>query len=115
MKEALIQLVEKDQLRDVPQFKSGDTIKIHYKVREGGKERIQVFEGVAIRVKGGGVAKAVTVRKVSYGVGVERIIPVNSPLVEKIEVLRIGKVRRSKLYYLRTRSGKAARIKEIRR
>ncbi|BBM44807.1 50S ribosomal protein L19 [Leptotrichia trevisanii] len=116
MKEKLIELVEKNYLKaDVPQFKSGDTVAVHYKVKEGNKERIQVFEGVVIRVSGGSVAKNFTVRKVSQGIGVERIIPLNSPLVEKIEVKRIGKVRRSKLYYLRNLSGKAARIKEIRK
>ena len=116
MKEKLIDLVEKDYLKaDVPQFKSGDTVAVHYKVKEGNKERIQVFEGVVIRVSGGSVAKNFTVRKISSGIGVERIIPLNSPLIEKIEVKRIGKVRRSKLYYLRNLSGKAARIKEIRK
>ena len=116
MKEKLIELVEKSYLKsDVPQFKSGDTVAVHYKVKEGNKERIQVFEGVVIRVSGGSVAKNFTVRKISSGIGVERIIPLNSPLIEKIEVKRIGKVRRSKLYYLRILSGKAARIKEIRK
>ena len=116
MKEKLIELVEKDYLKaNVPQFKSGDTVAVHYKVKEGNKERIQVFEGVVIRVSGGSVAKNFTVRKISSGIGVERIIPLNSPLIEKIEVKRIGKVRRSKLYYLRNLSGKAARIKEIRK
>ena len=116
MKEKLIELVEKDQLKtDIPEFKAGDTVAVHYKVKEGNKERIQVFEGVVIRVSGGGISKNFTVRKVSSGVGVERIMPVNSPLIEKIEVKRIGKVRRSRLYYLRELSGKAARIKEIRK
>ena len=116
MKEKLIELVEKSYLKsDVPQFKSGDTVAVHYKVKEGNKERIQVFEGVVIRVSGGSVAKNFTVRKISSGIGAERIIPLNSPLIEKIEVKRIGKVRRSKLYYLRNLSGKAARIKEIRK
>ncbi len=116
MKEKLIQLVEQNYLRaDMPQFKAGDTIVVHYKVKEGEKERIQLFEGVVIRVNGGGVAKTFTIRKVTGGVGVERIIPINSPMIEKIEVKKIGKVRRSKLYYLRELSGKKARIKEIRR
>jgi large subunit ribosomal protein L19 len=116
LKEKLIELVEKDQLKtDIPNFKAGDTIAVHYKVTEGNKERIQVFEGVVIRVSGGGISKNFTVRKVSSGVGVERIMPINSPLIEKIEVKRIGKVRRSRLYYLRELSGKAARIKEIRK
>ena len=114
MKEKLIELVEKDYIKtELPQFKAGDTIVVHYKVKEGNKERIQLFEGVVIRVSGGGIAKNFTVRKVSSGVGVERIIPLNSPLIDKIEVKRIGKVRRSRLYYLRNLSGKAARIKEI--
>ncbi len=116
MKEKLIELVEKQYLRDdIPEFKAGDTIRVHYKVKEGNKERIQVFEGVVIRICGGQIAKNITVRKVSYSVGVERIIPINSPYIDKIEVKKIGKVRRAKLYYLRERSGKAARIKEIRR
>ena len=116
MKEKLIQLVEKDYLRtDIPQFKAGDTLAVHYKVVEGNKERIQIFEGVVIRVNGGGLAKTFTIRKISAGVGVERIIPVNSPRIDKIDVLKIGKVRRSKLYYLRGLSGKKARIKEIRK
>ncbi len=116
LKEKLIELVEKDYIKtELPQFKAGDTIVVHYKVKEGNKERIQLFEGVVIRVSGGGIAKNFTVRKVSSGVGVERIIPLNSPLIDKIEVKRIGKVRRSRLYYLRNLSGKAARIKEIRR
>lgn len=115
MKEKLIELVEKSYLvKDLPSFKSGDTISVSYKVKEGNKERIQIFEGVVIRISGEGISKNFTVRKVSSGVGVERIIPFNSPLIDKIEVKRIGKVRRSRLYYLRELSGKAARIKEIR-
>jgi len=116
MKEKLIELVEKEYLReDIPQFKAGDTVAVHYKVKEGNKERIQIFEGVVIRVNGGGIAKTFTVRKISSGIGVERIIPINSPMIDKIVVLKIGKVRRSKLYYLRGLSGKKARIKEIRK
>lgn len=116
MKERLIELVEKKYLKtDLPSFKSGDTVAVHYKVKEGNKERIQIFEGIVIRISGGSVSKNFTVRKVSSGIGVERIIPLNSPLVEKIEVKKYGKVRRSKLYYLRNLSGKAARIKEIRK
>ena len=117
MKERLIELVEKKYLKaDVTKemFKAGDTIAVYYKVIEGNKERIQVFEGIVIRVSGTGIAKNFTVRKVSSGIGVERIIPLNSPSIEKIEVKRVGKVRRSRLYYLRNLSGKAARIKEIR-
>ncbi|WP_297406404.1 50S ribosomal protein L19 [uncultured Cetobacterium sp.] len=116
MKEKLIQLVEQNYLRtDIPAFKAGDTIGVYYKVKEGNKERVQLFEGVVIRVNGGGVAKTFTIRKVTGGIGVERIIPVNSPMIDKIDVLKVGKVRRSKLYYLRELSGKKARIKEIRR
>jgi large subunit ribosomal protein L19 len=116
MKEKLIQLVEQSYLRnDIPEFKAGDSINLYYKVKEGNKERTQLFEGVVIRVNGGSIGKTFTVRKVTGGVGVERIIPMNSPLIEKIEVVKVGKVRRSKLYYLRGLSGKKARIKEIRR
>lgn len=116
MKEKLIELVEKQYLvNDLPSFKAGDTIAVHYRVTEGNKTRIQIFEGVVIRVLNGGMQKNFTVRKVSSGVGVERIIPMNSPKIEKIEVKKIGKVRRAKLYYLRDLSGKAARIKEIRK
>ncbi|MDR1835240.1 MAG: 50S ribosomal protein L19 [Fusobacteriaceae bacterium] len=116
MKEKLIELAEKEYLRsDIPQFKAGDTVAVHYKVIEGNKERIQIFEGVVIRKSGGGLSKTFTVRKVSSGIGVERIIPINSPMIEKILVLKIGKVRRSKLYYLRGLSGKQSRIKEIRK
>ena len=116
MKERLIALIEKDYLRtDIPQFKAGDTIAVYYKVKEGNKERVQLFQGTVIRVAGAGIAKTFTVRKVVDGVGVERIIPMNSPMVDKIEVLKVGKVRRSKLYYLRGLSGKQARIKELRK
>lgn len=116
MKERLIALIEKDYLRtDIPQFKAGDTIGVYYKVVEGNKERVQLFQGTVIRVSGSGIAKAFTVRKVVDGIGVERIIPMNSPMVDKIEVLKVGKVRRSKLYYLRGLSGKQARIKELRK
>jgi len=116
LKEKLIELVEKEYLKtETPRFKAGDTVAVHYKVKEGNKERIQVFEGVVIRISGATVAKNFTVRKVSSGIGVERIIPMNSPLIDKIEVKKVGKVRRSKLYYLRELSGKAARIKEIRK
>ncbi|MDR3259232.1 MAG: 50S ribosomal protein L19 [Fusobacteriaceae bacterium] len=116
MKEKLIELVEKDYLRtDIPIFKAGDTIAVYYKVIEGNKERVQIFEGVVIRINRGGLSKSFTVRKVSSGIGIERIIPINSPMIEKIEVLKIGRVRRSKLYYLRGLSGKQARIREIRK
>ena len=112
MKEKLIELVEKDYLKsDIPQFKAGDTIAVHYRVKEGNKERIQVFEGVVIRVSGGSVAKNFTIRKVSSGIGVERIIPINSPLIEKIEVKR--KVRRARLYYLETYQEKLLELKKL--
>ncbi|MBP1620459.1 MAG: rplS [Acidobacteria bacterium] len=105
--------LEKEQLREnLPDFGPGDTVKVHVKVREGEKERIQVFEGVVIGRRGGGVRETFTVRKVSYGIGVERVFPVHSPGVAKIEVIRRGKVRRAKLYYLRALRGKAARLEE---
>jgi large subunit ribosomal protein L19 len=102
-----------DQIRtDLPNFKAGDRVRVHVRVIEGNKERIQPFEGDVIAVRGGGMSKTFTVRKISNGVGVERIFPINSPKIQKIEVLREGKVRRAKLYYLRKLSGKAARIKD---
>ncbi len=111
----LIADITKDQLRtDHPDFRPGDTVKVHVKVVEGTRERIQIFEGVVIKRQNGGISETFTVRKISYGVGVERTFPVHSPRVEKVEVTRRGKVRRAKLYYLRNRRGKAARIKEIR-
>lgn len=106
---------ERHALRgDVPVFSPGDTVKVHVKVKEGEKERIQVFQGLVIARKGGGVRETFTVRKVSQGIGVERTFPVHSPILEKIEVERHGKVRRAKLYYLRDLKGKAARISEKR-
>ncbi len=93
-------------------FKVGDTVKVHAKIKEGNRERVQVFEGTVIALKHGGIQETVTVRRISYGVGVEKIFPVHSPNVEKIEVVRNGKVRRAKLYYLRDRVGKAAKVKE---
>ncbi|MCY0887186.1 MAG: 50S ribosomal protein L19 [Alicyclobacillaceae bacterium] len=111
----LLQLVAREQLRsDIPSFRPGDTVRVHVKVREGQRERIQVFEGLVIRRRGSAISATYTVRKISYGVGVERTFPLHSPKVDKIEVMRRGKVRRAKLYYLRGLSGKAARIKEIR-
>ncbi|MEO8586256.1 MAG: 50S ribosomal protein L19 [Acidobacteriota bacterium] len=108
-------MAEKAALRlDVPSFSPGDTVKVHVKVKEGEKERIQVFHGLVIARKGGGVRETFTVRKISQGVGVERTFPVHSPVLEKIEVERHGQVRRAKLYYLRNRRGKAARIAEKR-
>jgi len=110
----IINAIEAEQIRsDIPDFKPGDTLRVHVKVVEGEKERIQVFEGVCIRRKHGSVRETFTVRKVSYSVGVERTFPVHSPRIDKIEVMTRGKVRRAKLYYLRERSGRAARIKEI--
>lgn len=97
---------------EIPNFKSGDTVKVYVKVKEGDKERIQVFEGVVIARKGGGIRETFTVRKISFGVGVERVFPLHSPIIDKIEVVRRGIVRRSKLYYLRTKKGKEAKVKE---
>ena len=109
----VIRTIEQEQLRtDRPEFGPGDTVRVHVKVVEGNNERIQVFEGVVIRKSGGGLREMFTVRKVSQGVGVERTFPLHSPRVDKIEVVRRGRVRRARLYYLRERSGKAARIKE---
>jgi large subunit ribosomal protein L19 len=111
----VIEQLEREQLRDDrPEFGPGDTVRIHYRVVEGGKERIQVFEGTVIHRKEGGPRTTFTVRKISNGVGVERVFPMHSPRVAKIEVTRRGDVRRAKLYYLRGRVGKAARIKEKR-
>lgn len=108
-----LKLVEQTQVRDdLPEFTAGDTVNVHYRVREGDKERIQQFEGVVISDRGSGANKTITVRKVSQNIGVERIFLVNSPYVADIKVLRRGKVRRSKLFYLRERKGKSARIRE---
>ena len=107
--------IESAQLRDdIPNFNPGDTVRVDVRVIEGGRERTQAFEGVVIARKGGGIRETFTVRKISFGVGVERIFPVHAPIVQKIEVLRRGDVRRAKLYYLRNRVGKATRIKEKR-
>lgn len=115
MTQELIKFVEKDfqKQADIPSFKAGDTINVHVLIKEGDKERVQQFKGVCIQRKGEGARATFTVRKISSGVGVERIFPVFSPSVEKVEVLKRGKVRRAKLFYLRGLSGKAARIKEI--
>lgn len=114
-KQAILDSVVQSHLKtDVPDIRPGDTVRAHVKVREAGKERIQVFEGVAIAVRYGGVQKNVTLRKISSGVGVERTFPVHSPNVAKFEVIRRGRVRRAKLYYLRDKVGKAARITEKR-
>ncbi|NLW16873.1 MAG: 50S ribosomal protein L19 [Firmicutes bacterium] len=109
----ILRTLEQSQLRtDIPDFKPGDTVRVHVKVVEGARERIQVFEGVVIARRGGGIRETFTVRRVSYGIGVERVFPLHSPRVAKIEVVRHGRVRRAKLYYLRNLRGKAARIKE---
>ncbi|QCQ23118.1 50S ribosomal protein L19 [Desulfoglaeba alkanexedens] len=111
----VIENLEKESMRlDIPAFRAGDTVKVHVKIREGDKERIQVFEGVVIRRHRGNMGATFTVRKVSYGVGVERIFPLHSPQIDRIEVVRRGRVRRARLYYLRDRVGKAARIRERR-
>lgn len=112
----LIHDITKEQLRtDLPSFRPGDTLRVYVKVVEGTRERIQLFEGVVIKRRGGGISETFTVRKISNGVGVERTFPLNSPRIDKIEVARFGKVRRAKLYYLRELRGKKARIKEARR
>ena len=112
----LIQSLEQEYLKsDIPQFRPGDTVKVHYKVIEGSRERIQVFEGVVIKRRGSGLSETFTVRRVSYGVGVERTFPLHSKKIDKIEVVRRGRVRRARLYYLRSLRGKAARIKELRK
>ena len=108
-------MVEKAQMTERPAMKSGDTVKVHVKVREGDKERIQIFEGIVIGLHRGGVRASFTVRKVSFGQGVERIFPLHSPTIDRVEVLRGAKVRRAKLYFLRDLKGKAARMKEQKR
>jgi large subunit ribosomal protein L19 len=111
----LIEMVEKQEMRvDLPPFRAGDTVKVYSRIKEGDKERIQIFKGVVIRKRGGNTGATFTVRKVSYGVGVEKIFPMHSPSIDKIEVVSRGKVRRSRLYYLRKLRGKAARLKERR-
>ncbi len=108
----LIRAVEETYLREIPDFSIGDTIRVYVRVVEGDKERIQPFEGVVIARRGSGIKETIMVRKVSYGIGVERIFPLHSPVIEKIEVIRRGDVRRAKLYYLRHKKGKAAKVKE---
>ena len=115
MSQELLNSIVKDQLRtDIPEFKAGDSVKVHVRIVVGDRERIQLFEGVVIKRRGGGISETFTVRKISYGVGVERTFPIHTPKIEKIEVSRRGRVRRAKLYYLRNLRGKAARIREIR-
>ena len=111
-----IRAIEQRNMKDdIPSFRPGDTVRVHVRIREGEKERIQIFEGVAIARANGSCRETFTVRKISYGVGVERIFPLHSPRIEKIEIVKYGRVRRAKLYYLRKRRGKAARIKTRRR
>jgi large subunit ribosomal protein L19 len=107
-----IEVIEKSQMVERPQMQAGDTVKVHVKVREGDKERIQVFEGIVIGMHRGGVRASFTVRKVSFGQGVERIFPLHSPIIQKVEIVRSAKVRRAKLYYLRDLKGKAARMRD---
>jgi len=113
---SIIENIERQQLREgIPQFKAGDTVKVHFKVIEGSRHRIQVFQGIVIKRQGQGVRETFTVRKQSFGVGVERTFPVHSPKIDKIEVTAIGDVRRAKLYYLRQKVGKKARVREKQR
>jgi len=108
----VIEDIEKRQLRELPEFKAGDTLRVHFKVIEGQRQRVQVFEGICIKRQGAGVRETFTVRKQSFGVGVERTFPVHTPKIEKIDVVSIGDVNRAKLYYLRGKVGKAARVRE---
>ena len=110
----ILRAIEAEQMRnDLPEFHVGDTVKLHVKVKEGNRERIQMFEGTVIKRQNGGLRETFTVRRLAYGVGVERTFPVNSPIIEKMEVTRRGKVRRAKLFYLRDRVGKSAKVKEL--
>lgn len=110
----IIKAIEAEQIRtDLPSFNVGDTIKVHVKVKEGTRERIQVFEGVVLKKQNGGIRETFTVRRLSSGIGVERTFPMSSPIIDKIEIVRKGKVRRAKLFYLRSRVGKAAKVKEL--
>ena len=109
----VLDLITKEQIRnDLPELQIGDTLRVYIKVKEGARERVQMFEGTMIRRKGGGIAETFTVRRISYGIGVEKTFPINSPNIDRIEVVRHGKVRRAKLYYLRDRIGKAAKVKQ---
>jgi len=113
MNQNIIKTIENEQLRnDLPKFNVGDSVKVHLKVKEGKRERVQIFEGVVLKRQNGGAAETFTVRKISYGVGVEKTLPVHSPLIEKIEIIREGSVRRAKLNYLRDRLGKSAKEKK---
>ncbi len=110
----IIKSIEHEQLKaKIPDLKVGNTVRVHVRIKEGNKERIQVFEGIIIKVQGAGVNKTFTVRKISYGVGVEKTFLIHSPLVEKVELVRVGKARRAKLFYLRDRVGKALRLKKL--
>ena len=110
----IVKSIEHEQLKNsIPEIRVGNTVRVHVKIKEGNKERIQVFEGIVIKKQGGGVNATFTVRKISYGVGVEKTFLIHSPLVEKVEVVRVGKARRAKLYYLRERTGKASKTKEM--
>lgn len=110
----LIDMIENEQLKkDIPNFKVGDTVRVYVKVVEGARERLQAFEGFVLKIQGGGLSKTFTVRRVAYGVGVERTFPIHSPRIDRIEIIRKGKVRRAKLNYMRERVGKAAKIKEL--
>jgi len=112
----VIDTIEQAQLKDdIPEFKAGDTLKVHVKIREGDKQRIQIYEGVCIARKHGGIRETFTVRKISFGHGVERIFPLHSRVIDRIELVRTGRVRRGKIYYLRALRGKAARIKELKK
>ena len=114
MNKALLDMMTNDQLRKEPlNIKVGNDVKVYVRIKEGNKERVQIFEGTVIAKKHGGISETFTVRRVSYGVGVEKVFPMNSPFIEKVEVTRRGKVRRAKLYYLRKRTGKAAKVKEL--
>jgi len=109
----IMKSINEEQLRtDLPQLNIGDTAKVYFKVKEGSRERIQMFEGTIIKKRGAGISESFTVRRISYGVGVERVFPVHSPKIDKIEIVRTGKVRRAKLYYLKDRVGKATKVKE---
>lgn len=112
---SLLQKFEQEQMKkNLPSFRAGDTVRVHVRIKEGDKERIQAFEGTVIRIRRGGINATFTVRKISFGQGVERIFPLHSPVIEKIEPVRSGRVRRAKLYYLRKLKGRAARIREVR-
>ncbi|HEY7545914.1 MAG TPA: 50S ribosomal protein L19 [Blastocatellia bacterium] len=113
MNQVVQALEQRQQRNDIPEFRPGDTVRVHVRIKEGDKERLQVFEGVVIARKHGGVRETITVRKTSFGIGVERIFPLHASVIERIEVVRRGRVRRAKLYYLRKLRGKAARIREL--